>query len=434
MKTIKAKILNKVDFSNELKTFNSIARIAFNRFQDGLKEKQVRAICHSLFPNLNCWFLQCAVKEGSALYAKHKDSKVIFGGKSNYAKYLKHLISKDEWKAKRTMPISIQGEKLQKGNRLFDFDLNDNKVFYKPSKGMKIEIKFNRFRGKIQNELNALQYLINSKEATVSIRFNNEYIWITYDENLINQQKYSNLIKKRLLGIDLNPNAIGISIIEFNRRNKFRIIHKEVIDTYELNRKNGKPCFGNQYQNNKRKHELIEICYHIDKLVNYWKCSRIVVEDLKIKSNDKGKGKEFNRLCNNVWCKNLVAKKLEMLALMHGYEFVLVNPCYSSFIGNILYGNENTPDMIASATEIARRGYRKFLKGWFYPRFDIEIIDEQWKQTLDGVKSWMESYQKLNKLKLKYRFLLLDYIQNAVFSKNYKKNKIKILEFHCKKQ
>ena len=99
MKTIKAKILNKVDFSNELKVFNSIARIAFNRFRDGLKEKQVRAICHSLFPNLNCWFLQCAVKEGSALYAKHKDAKVIFGGKGNYAKYLKHLISKDEWKA-----------------------------------------------------------------------------------------------------------------------------------------------------------------------------------------------------------------------------------------------------------------------------------------------------------------------------------------------
>ena len=228
----------------------------------------------------------------------------------------------------------------------------------------------------------------------------------------------------------MNPNAIGISIIEFNRKNKFRIIHKEVIDTYELNRKNGKSSPDNHYQNNKRKHELIEICHIIDRLVNYWKCSRIVAEDLKIKSNDKGKGKEFNRLCNNVWCKNIVVQKLEMLALMHGYEFVLVNPCYSSFVGNMLYGDANTPDMIASATEIARRGYRKFLKGWFYPRFDIEIIDERWKQTLDGVKSWMESYQKLNKLKLKYRFLLLDYIQNAVFSKNHEKRKIRISESH----
>ena len=117
---------------------------------------------------------------------------------------------------------------------------------------------------------------------------------------------------------------------------------------------------------------------------------------------------------------------------MHGYEFVLVNPCYSSFVGNMLYGDADTPDMIASATEIARRGYRKFLKGWFYPRFDIEIIDERCKQTLDGVKSWIELYQKLNKLKLRYLFLLLDYIQNAVFSKNYEKRKIRILEFHCK--
>ena len=67
---------------------------------------------------------------------------------------------------------------------------------------------------------------------------------------------------------------------------------------------------------------------------------------------------------------------------------------------------------------------------WFYPRFDIEIIDERWKQTLDGVKSWIEFYQKLNKLKLKYRFLLLDYIQNAVFSKNHEKRKIKTSESH----
>ena len=114
MKTIKAKILNKVDFSNELKVFNSIARIAFNRFRDGLKEKQVRAICHSLFTNLNCWFLQCAVKEGSALYAKHKDAKVIFGGKSNYAKYLKHLISKDEWKAKEQCQFQFKVKSFRK--------------------------------------------------------------------------------------------------------------------------------------------------------------------------------------------------------------------------------------------------------------------------------------------------------------------------------
>ena len=434
MKTIKAKILNKVDFSEELRIFNSITRIAFNRFQDGMNEKQVRAICHSLFPNLNSWFLQCAVKEGSALYAKHKDKKILFGGKNNYRKYMKHLISKDEYRKCRLMPVSIQGEKLRKGNRLFNFDFPNSKIYYKPSKGKKIEIEFNEFRGKQKQELIALQSLIDSKEATVSIRFNNEYAWISYDESLLENQKYKMLDKKRVLGIDLNPNAIGISIIEFNCKNKFKVIHKEVIDVYELNKKTGKSSVESIYANNKRKHELIEICHHIDSLVNYWKCSKLTIEDLNTKSSDKKKGKEFNRLCNNVWHKNLITAKLKMLASMHGYQLVEVNPAYSSFIGNMLYGSKDTPDMVASSIEIARRGYRKFLKGWFYPWFNTEVIDEQWKQTLDGVKSWIGFYQKLNKLKLKYRFLLLDYIQNAVFSKNYEKKKIKILEFCCQNQ
>lgn len=62
---------------------------------------------------------------------------------------------------------------------------------------------------------------------------------------------------------------------------------------------------------------------------------------------------------------------------------VEVNPAYSSFVGNILYGNENTPDMIASSIEIARRGFKKFEKGWFYPEFNIENLNELWKQTLN---------------------------------------------------
>jgi len=49
MKTIKAKIMNKVDFTKELRSFNSLVRIAFNRFQDGMNEKQVRTCCKKLF-------------------------------------------------------------------------------------------------------------------------------------------------------------------------------------------------------------------------------------------------------------------------------------------------------------------------------------------------------------------------------------------------
>ena len=85
-------------------------------------------------------------------------------------------------------------------------------------------------------------------------------------------------------------------------------------------------------------------------------------------------------------------------------------------MGNFAYGNENTPDMVAASIEIARRAYKKFEKGWFYPKFNVETQDERWKQTLDGVTTWKDLFLKVKEAKLKYRFLLTDYVCNAVLS------------------
>lgn len=80
MKTIKLKIKNDVDFTTELKLFNSAVRYSFNRFQEGLKEKEVRSKVKRLFSG-NSWFLQCGIKFGQQLYKKHKDRHIIFGRK-----------------------------------------------------------------------------------------------------------------------------------------------------------------------------------------------------------------------------------------------------------------------------------------------------------------------------------------------------------------
>jgi hypothetical protein len=94
-----------------------------------------------------------------------------------------------------------------------------------------------------------------------------------------------------------------------------------------------------------------------------------------------------------------------------------------------MFGNENTPDMIAASIEIARRGYKKFEKSWFYPSIKNERIDERWKQTLSGFDNWKSAFQEIKKSKVKYRFLLLDYIQNAVFSKFYSQKLISRYSF-----
>ena len=121
--------------------------------------------------------------------------------------------------------------------------------------------------------------------------------------------------------------------------------------------------------------------------------------------------------------------KLKLLSNIFGYELIKVNPVYSSFIGNLLYGSENCPDMIASSIEITRRGYKKYSKGWFYPIFNVDNLNEQWKQTLSGIEDWKSAFKEIKKSKLKYRFQLQDYLINAVFSKKYKQKKIKLYCF-----
>ena len=229
----------------------------------------------------------------------------------------------------------------------------------------------------------------------------------------------------------MNPNYIGVSVIEFDKNDDFRVLHKEVYDLTALTKSSGKSSMDvkSKYYTNKLKHETLAIAHRINKLVDYWKCSKLAIEDLSIKPKDQNKGRSLNRLCNNRWERQLFVNKLKMLTGIHRYELVEVNPAYSSIVGNFAYGNENTPDMVAASIEIARRAYKKFEKGWFYPKFNVETQDERWKQTLGGVKTWKNLFLKVKEAKMKYRFLLSNYIGNAVLSRFYKQCMWKVYTF-----
>ena len=220
-------------------------------------------------------------------------------------------------------------------------------------------------------------------------------------------------------------------ILEFDRKNDFRVLHKRVYDLSSLTRKSGKSSDSKEskYLANKLQFETIAIAHEISRLVNVWKCKTVAVEDLSIRPADTGKGKAANRKCNIVWQRRLFITKLKMLVGIHGFDITEVNPAYSSIVGNFAYGNESTPDMVAASIEIARRAYRKFEKGWFYPRFSIQSRDEQWKQTLGSVDDWKGLFSKIKETGLKYRFLLMDYVHNAVLSKNYIQKSYNIYTF-----
>ena len=420
MKTVKLTICNEVDVLDDMRIFSSITRVAFNRFQDGMEEKEVRAYCNDKFDH-NSWFIQCAIKEGAALYKLHGDKHVLFGGKNNLLQYMRGIIDKSTFKYRRMFPIGIQGEKQRKGNRLFSFDLDNQRIIYKPNKERHVKIKFLPMRKKIAGELAMVQELAHQNKITVSVKLSEKYVWLTYDETLLTCELFNRLQSKRVLGIDMNPNYIGMSVIEFDKNDEFNVLHKQVFDLSKLTISSGKASTDSKskYITNKLKHETIAIAHEISKLVDVWKCKTVAIEDLSIKPTDQKKGKKLNRLCNNKWERNLFANKLKMLANLHKFNLVEVNPAYSSIVGNFAYGSEITPDMVAASIEIARRAYKKFDKGWFYPRFNIQFRDERWKQTLGTVENWKELFSKIKETGLKYRFLLRDYVQNAVFSKNY---------------
>ena len=431
MKTIILDITSNID--NELlstqKVFNNMVRYGYNRLIDNnsLKEKDLRKLINETFKQPS-WLSECANKDAIYIFKSNKAigfKPVIFGGFKNLKDYLLKKKTKEQYKLDKLLPITFQGETAQHGNRLFNFNFSNNELTYKQNKKQHFNLTYKQPHKNILHDLYQLQELSKQNKIAITVKLNivTKKLYIIFDESKLQYEKYNDLKNNRVIGIDLNPNTIGLSILEFDKNNseKFTVLYKEVISTFELN----KTLVGS----NKRKYELIKICYHIDKLLKTWKCSRICLEELNINSSDKGKGKTFNRLCNNVWCRNLVINKWKMLSNIHGYFITEINPAYSSFIGNILYGSEDTPDMVASSIEVARRAYNKFKKGHFYPPIQFDHLNEQWKQTLSGLNSWKEMFNKVKKLKLKYRFLLLDYIQNAVFSKTYIKQCVTLYTF-----
>ena len=421
IKTVKLQIVTGGAELKDMQMFNSILHLAYNRYLEGFTEKQITTYVNERY-SLNSWFVRSAIKEAHSLVIRHNGKTIIFGGKWNLKQYLKGLITKEQYRYNKLSPISIVGEANYRGNRLFDFDLLNNRAVYHIFKETRKEIQFCPVKKKLANELAKVQELAEQKKMPVTVKFSDKHLYLTYDESLIYNEAYKGLKHNRVLGIDMNPNYLGVSVIAFDNADGFKVLHKEVFDLTRLTKPSGESSqhTKSKYYTNKLKHETIAIAHKINKLMDYWKCSKLAIEDLSIKPANQNKGKAFNRLCNNRWERQLFVNKLKMLSGIHRYELVEVNSAYSSIVGNFTYGDENTPDMIASSIEIARRAYKKFEKGWFYPRFNVERLDERWKQTLSGVKTWKDLFLKVKETGLKYRFLLSDYIGNAVLSDFYK--------------
>ncbi len=419
MKTIKLPIeySNKDDLniiSEYTRLQNNVIRIAYNRFREGLSEKEIRNYLknmnlYSESITIDSWFIQSGIYKAKEMYKKDLEAskssgifrKRIFGSKHNLIKRSKGLISKEEFKNNRILPLLIIGEAPKKGNRKFNFT-NTSIIEFKPYKNCKINIQFPKLRKNLKSELESLIKFSNSNELPYQIQLSNKFIWITFDnlklEDLEKENTYSP-IKNRYCGIDLNPNFIGFSVKD---PISDKIIHTEQIVLKNLTGKNACP--------DKLNHETIEIFHYIGRKLKSLQAEYVFLEDLNFKNGNKGIGKRFNRLTINQWNRNL---PFEILSKYFKNKLFKVNAAYSSTIGNCLY---NYPDPINASLEIGRRGFDVIIlkkknkedTSSFYPEFNLlKMREEIRNQTAHlELNNWKELHVFLKNSKMRYRVSL----------------------------
>jgi hypothetical protein len=234
-------------------------------------------------------------------------------------------------------------------------------------------------------------------EAYFNIQIGTDHVCISFDEQVIADKIVPDYIKGRILSLDSNPNYLGVVIADENR-----IIHKEVIDLYDLNHKHVKST--------KKRHEKHQAIKHIMSLARHYQCESIAVEQLSMPGKDHAKGKTFNRLVNNTWHKNLIHNSLKKWCVIHHIKFTPVIAAYSSFVGCIQ--NPGEFDSVAAAIEINKRARRalKHQKYDLLPKnFDPELIPTLWKEMglaallANGITSWRKLYDWCSRTKFSYR-------------------------------
>ncbi|HRW22404.1 MAG TPA: hypothetical protein P5509_10560, partial [Bacteroidales bacterium] len=356
-------------------------------------------------------------------------NKVVFGGKKFLKLRSQDKITKEEWSNRRLLPLNIQGEQLHKGNRSFDFSsLSQGKLVLKLNRKQHITLTIPKQRKNYQRKLQLIETLTATKDLTVSVRLTDKFVYLSYEEPKLQQTQQLN--DKRFLGIDLNPNHIGVSVMEWDKDdNEAKVIYTTSFDFSKLTKAitsedNSSHSNRFKYLNNKLQYETIMASKVISQIAKDYKCKFVFVEDLKkIDTGDSGFGKRFNRLTRNLWKRGIFETALQKRLSLLNIKIFKVNAAYSSFIGNLQH---NYFDPCNAACEIGRRGYEVIIikNKKFYPNLSIKTsMTNQWKEdVIEGCSSWKKLYNKVKNSKLRYRVPLesCDFRRFKMFSKRSK--------------
>ena len=285
------------------------------------------------------------------------------GGRKLFIERCKDKVSREEFKQRRFSPVySIGTAKPYKGNQKFRISEDLQHVVFQPDRKHHYELKLIGVSKGYKDILRRLYAKQELKNIPITYRLSTEYIWIYFEEEKLYKDEFNFKKKKdRYCALDLNPNYIGWSIVDWASSNSWKIIEsgvysfKQINDEYNSIKGTSSSDEKKIYLNNKRKHEVIEVAKNLIEKCCYYKVENFVIEDLNFK--DKNLGTNLNRLCRNQWIRNDFINNLKKRCKIFCINFMEVLPQYSSFVGNILFRRLDRPDMVLASIEISRRGY-----------------------------------------------------------------------------
>jgi IS605 OrfB family transposase len=318
------------------KDYSSCVRFCFVRFQkDKMKFNDVRNLAKQQYKKLNTRQISDATTEAQGLATRHKDNKVVFGGKKLWEQLKSKLITKKEWENSRNNRIYARGDKTKSGNP--NLRIVGNKL--RVTTGNRKFENYNLFvPNKFQEQL---KHLLESGESyNVRLKQQDETHW----QVIVDYEVETPIVRIGFIGgaIGVDTNIDRIAIAEISKDGNYL----GSTTLIESRLKDG--------STNKRNYDIGCL---VKQIINIAKEKKkgIVFEDLNFKKDFTG-FRKLNRIKSNfVWRKFI--ELLERKCIQHGINYKKVNPAYTSLIGKTKY-----KDMFGITTHesaayvIARRG------------------------------------------------------------------------------
>lgn len=445
---------------------NNVIRFTYNRLNEN--NDLTTSELTSLQKSMSNIFIDSHFKNSASYKAKEliaqDNGKVIFGGKALFLQRCRDTISAKDFQIQKLLPLISIGESNQYGNRKFMI-LDTTKILFKPTKAEHIELQLPFLKKNLKKELGKVKVFQDNKTIPITFQLDTKYIYLSYEDKIVNETTNYESKYNRIMAIDLNPNYIGYSIIDWADENDWKLIANGMFDLnhfsikskelkhlkWELKQigKDGKErreiiLKRLKHLNGQRDHETIEIAIRLFNLFKGFNCFLFGIEDLSIKSKDNVKGKNYNRLVINEWLRNGLIKQLEKRMERIHRKIIKITPNYSSFIGNLLYAELNLPDPILASVEINRRTFEfnaQYIEKTkpksnviIFPNFEsvkhllIKPL-EGFGLKIDQFENWKRLYGWIKNLKVKYR-VSLESVQNSrAFSKTCIKKKVVLYNF-----